>query len=281
MAMAHGYAKAAGKPMLVMVHGIVGLLHSSMALFQAWADRVPLFVIAGTSPQSRRHVNRPHSAQDMGSLVRDFVKFDDEATTLERFADSAMRAYRIAMTPPMGPVLLVVDAHAAGIALRRSIAPADPGAVAGSHRRKATRTRCAKRRVCSCTPRAPLIQPEGRTHAAGWDLMVELAELLQAPVDVGGLCVRGRIFPSWHPLYGTGGPGLHAGRDARPRSERHVRRRAQRASERTQDDQHLVRAAVPAQQHSRLRPLRGRRSGDRRRCGGDAAARSSRRSAGR
>src|SRR5262249_25945187 len=31
-AIAHGYAKAAGKPMLVMFHGTVGLLHSSMAL---------------------------------------------------------------------------------------------------------------------------------------------------------------------------------------------------------------------------------------------------------
>jgi hypothetical protein len=110
MAMAHGYAKVAGKPMAVVLHGTVGLLHSSMALFQAWADRVPVFVIVGHHRNPVGIVNRPHSAQDMGSLVRDFVKFDDEATTLERFAESAMRAYRLAMTPPMGPTLLVVDA---------------------------------------------------------------------------------------------------------------------------------------------------------------------------
>ena len=102
MAMAHGYAKAAGKPMLVCVHGVVGLLHSSMALFQAWADRVPILVIVGHHRNPAGVINRPHSAQDMGSLVRDFVKFDDEATTLERFAESAMQAYRIAMTPPRG-----------------------------------------------------------------------------------------------------------------------------------------------------------------------------------
>ena len=108
--MAHGYAKAAGKPMLVCVHGVVGLLHSSMALFQAWADRVPILVIVGHHRNPSGVINRPHSAQDMGSLVRDFVKFDDEATTLERFAESAMQAYRIAMTPPRGPVVLVVDA---------------------------------------------------------------------------------------------------------------------------------------------------------------------------
>ena len=102
-AIAHGYAKAAGKPMLVCVHGVVGLLHSSMALFQAWADRVPIVVIVGHHRNPAGVINRPHSAQDMGSLVRDFVKFDDEATTLERFAESAMQAYRIAMTPPRGP----------------------------------------------------------------------------------------------------------------------------------------------------------------------------------
>src|SRR5262245_41629377 len=68
-AMAHGYAKAAGKPMLTMFHGTVGLLHSSMALFQAWADRVPVFVIVGHHRNPSGVINRPHSAQDMGSIV--------------------------------------------------------------------------------------------------------------------------------------------------------------------------------------------------------------------
>jgi thiamine pyrophosphate-dependent acetolactate synthase large subunit-like protein len=94
-----------------MVHGTVGLLHSSMALFQAWADRVPVVLIVGHNRNPSGVINRPHSAQDMGLLVRSFVKYDDEATTLERFAESAMRAYRIAMTPPMGPVVLTVAAE--------------------------------------------------------------------------------------------------------------------------------------------------------------------------
>src|SRR5262249_8396147 len=46
-AMAHGYAKAAGKPMMTLMHGTVGLLHASMGLFQAWADRVPVFGVVG------------------------------------------------------------------------------------------------------------------------------------------------------------------------------------------------------------------------------------------
>src|SRR5882672_695483 len=108
-AIAHGYAKAAGKPMMTLMHGTVGLLHASMGLFQAWADRVPVFAVVGTPRIPTSVINRPHSAQDMGALVRDFMKMDDEPTRLDVFASVAMRAYTIGRTPPMGPTLLVVD----------------------------------------------------------------------------------------------------------------------------------------------------------------------------
>ena len=42
-------------------------------------------------------------------MVRDFVKWDDRPGSLEHFAESAVRAYKIAMTPPMAPVMLSVD----------------------------------------------------------------------------------------------------------------------------------------------------------------------------
>jgi acetolactate synthase-1/2/3 large subunit len=206
MAMAHGYAKAAGKPMLVCVHGTVGLLHSSMALFQAWADRVPILVIAGHHRNPAGVINRPHSAQDMGSLVRDYVKFDDEATTLERFAESAMQAYRIALTPPMGPTLLVVDAVLQDSRIAAQGRPRIPTlSLASPPQGDAAAVREAARLLVNAA--APLIQTQkmGRT-AKGWDLTVELAELLQAPVDVLGYTSR-QSFPSWHPLYGSGGQG--------------------------------------------------------------------------
>jgi acetolactate synthase I/II/III large subunit len=186
MAMAHGYAKAAGKPMLVVVHGTVGLLHTSMALFQAWADRVPILVIVGHHRNPAGVINRPHSAQDMGSLVRDFVKFDDEATTLERFAESAMQAYRIAMTPPRGPALLVVDAALQESPLAdRARARIPVLSMASPPQGDANAVREAARLLVNAeTPRIQS-QKMGRTPK-GWDRSVELAELLQAPVDVLG-----------------------------------------------------------------------------------------------
>ena len=208
-AISHGYAKAAGKPMLVMVHGVVGLLHSTMALFQAWADRVPIVMIVGHHRNPAGVINRPHSAQDMGSLVRDFVKFDDEATTLERFAESAMQAYRIAMTPPRGPVVLVVDAVLQESMVADRARPRIPAlTLASLPQGDANAVREAARLLVNAE--RPLIQTQKMGFTPkGWDLSVELAELLQSPVDVMGYASWQR-FPSWHPMYGSGGQGYSA-----------------------------------------------------------------------
>jgi thiamine pyrophosphate-dependent acetolactate synthase large subunit-like protein len=204
-AISHGYAKAAGKPMMTLMHGTVGLLHASMGMFQAWADRVPIFAVVAHARDPSSIVNRPHSAQDMGSLVRDFVKWDDETTTLERFGTSAMRAYTLGTTPPMGPTLLVVDSELQEMnvpdraslhvpKLRKSAPPqGDSGAV-----KQAAEWLVAAER--------PLIRSGKLARTpAGWDRLVELAELLQAPVDVGNYA-SWQDFPSWHALYGDGGP---------------------------------------------------------------------------
>jgi acetolactate synthase-1/2/3 large subunit len=209
VALAHGYGKAAGKPMLVMVHGVVGLLHASMALFQAWADRVPLVLIVGMHRNPTGIVNLPHSAQDIGVIVRDFVKFDDETTTLERFAESAMRAYEIAMTPPRGPVMLVVPTELQEQiiggrdrpripALARLAPPVgDPNAV----REVATML---------VTAESPILMPRKVARGEqGWNHLIELGELLQCPVDPGGYG-SWQNFPTWHPLWGNGGSGYRA-----------------------------------------------------------------------
>ena len=96
VAIAHGYAKAAGKPMAVLAHGTVGLQHASMAIYNAWCDRVPIMMFAGNGVDAAKR--RPgtewyHSVQDAASLVRDFVKWDDQPASLQHFAESTVRAY--------------------------------------------------------------------------------------------------------------------------------------------------------------------------------------------
>src|ERR1700731_1844358 len=112
--MAQGYAKMEGKPMAMMCHGTVGLQHASMARYNAWCDRVPVYVIIGNIVEADKRalgVEWAHSAIDPAAIVRDFVKWDDQPSSLQHFAESAVRAYKVATTPPMAPVLLSLDAE--------------------------------------------------------------------------------------------------------------------------------------------------------------------------
>src|SRR6266516_4705920 len=107
-AIAHGYAKAAGKPMGILAHGTVGLQHASMGIYNAWADRVPMMVMAGNvldATKRRALVEWYHSVQDAASFLRDFTKWDDQPASLQHFAESMVRAYKISTTPPMEPVV--------------------------------------------------------------------------------------------------------------------------------------------------------------------------------
>ena len=109
---AHGYAKVEGKPLLILAHGTVGLQHASMAIYNAYCDRVPVYVILGNVIDETKRVpgvEWVHSAQDAAALVRDFTKWDDLPISLEHFAESTVRAYKIAMTPPTLPVVIVAD----------------------------------------------------------------------------------------------------------------------------------------------------------------------------
>src|SRR6201991_4900950 len=112
--MGQGYAKMEGKPMAMICHGVVGLQHATMAMYNAWCDRVPVIVMGGNIIEANKRgpgAEQVHSAIDPAAMVRDFVKWDDQPTSLQHFAESAVRAYKVATTPPMAPVMLSLDAE--------------------------------------------------------------------------------------------------------------------------------------------------------------------------
>ena len=112
VAMSMGYAKVEGKPMLNLVHATVGLQHASMAIYNAYADRVPICIVTANIADAtlrRPGVEVDHTVQDGAVIVRDYTKWDDLPGGLQHFAESTVRAYQIATTAPMGPVLLVAD----------------------------------------------------------------------------------------------------------------------------------------------------------------------------
>ena len=103
-----------GKPMLTLVHSTVGLQHASMGIYNAYAGRNPVYIISGNTIDAtmrRPGIEWYHSAQDVATIVRDYTKWDDQPISLAHFAESAVRAYKVSMTLPMMPVLLVVDSE--------------------------------------------------------------------------------------------------------------------------------------------------------------------------
>ncbi|HZT86550.1 MAG TPA: thiamine pyrophosphate-binding protein [Stellaceae bacterium] len=114
VAIAHGYAKVTGRPMGAVVHSNVGLMHATMAMFNAWCDRTPVVVLGATGPvdaaKRRPWIDWIHTAQDQGALVRNYTKWDDQPASVPALAESLLRAHRMATTPPCGPVYVCLDA---------------------------------------------------------------------------------------------------------------------------------------------------------------------------
>src|SRR3989441_1842120 len=190
--MAHGYFKVAGKPLMTLCHGTVGLQHAAMAVYNAWCDRVPVIVVGGNDLDA---AHRPpgvptfHSAQDINALVRDFTKWDDTPVSLQHFAQSFVRAYKIAMTPPYGPVAISLDAGLQQEPMKnhggeqpyipRYVPTAPPQGDSGAGREAA--------RPLPGAQNPGIVADRAARSPEGVKLLVQLAELLQArAIDHGG-----------------------------------------------------------------------------------------------
>src|SRR5947209_13557434 len=114
VAIAHGYAKVTGRPMGAIVHSNVGLMHATMAIFNAWCDRTPVVGLGATGPvdaaKRRPWIDWIHTAQDQGALIRDYTKWDDQPASPAAAREAIVRATWIANTAPMGPVYINLDA---------------------------------------------------------------------------------------------------------------------------------------------------------------------------
>jgi acetolactate synthase I/II/III large subunit len=200
---ANGYYAVAGKPMAVLTFAPSGLHHAMMGIFGAFSGHTPSYILVANIADGKER--RPqfdwgaHSVVDPADMVRDMVKWDDTPGSLQHFAESAVRAYKMAMTEPRGPVVLVVDAslqenpvpdrsklHIPKLTLTTPPA-GDAGAVA----------EVARLLVAAENPL--IIAGDVARNEEGMRLLVELAETLQAPVQGGG-----RGMPNQHPLSGGG-----------------------------------------------------------------------------
>lgn len=113
VAIAHGWAKVTGRAMAVVLHANVGLMHASMAIYNAWCDRVPMLILGATGPVDAS-VRRPwidwiHTSRDQAAMVRPFLKWDDQPASLDSSLTAMVEAKRVAETWPPGPTYVCFD----------------------------------------------------------------------------------------------------------------------------------------------------------------------------
>jgi acetolactate synthase-1/2/3 large subunit len=198
---AHGYYKIANKPLMTLCHGTVGLMHATMNIYNAYCDRVPVIVVNGNDLDAAHRppgVPTVHSAQDINAIVREFTKWDDTPVSAQHFAESFVRAYQIATTPPYAPVAISLDDGLATEPIRdygqkpyipKYVPMAAPAGELGAVREAA--------RLLVNAERPVIVADRAVNSQRGIALLVQLAELLQAPM----VRQNGRLnFPTTHYL---------------------------------------------------------------------------------
>ena len=212
VAIAHGYAKVTGKAMAVAVHSNVGLMHATMAVFNAWCDRMPILMFGATGPvdasKRRPWIDWIHTAADQGALIRGYTKWDDQPASPAAAREAVLRAYWIANTAPCGPTYVNLDVGMQEAKLDAPVSPIDaarfmpetPSAAAPeSVAAAADLLRNAKRPV--------IMAGRGTRDLDAWNARIALAERLGARV-VSDLKIAA-AFPTDHPLH-VGAPGVTA-----------------------------------------------------------------------
>ena len=207
VALAHGWAKVTGRPLAVIAHANVGLMHAAMAIFNAWCDRVPMIVLGATGAvdavRRRPWIEWIHTARDQGALIRNYTKWDDQPSSIGAAQEALLRANMIAQTAPCGPVYinLNLELQEDEVAARpprpeiARFAPPTPVQPAGPALRRAAE-------LLARAERPVILMGRTSRDLKAWRQRVELAEAIGARVMTDRKA--GAAFPTDHPLHAAG-----------------------------------------------------------------------------
>lgn len=209
ISIAQGYAKASGKMMGAIVHSNVGLMHATMAIFNAWCDRMPILILGATGPwdatKRRPWIDWIHTSSDQGALVRDYTKWDNQPGSVAASIEALLRGAQIAQTSPRGPVYINIDAAIQEQKTGELIPTPDPkrflapqSSYPGEFELKAAA------QLLNSANKVTLLFGRMSRSEQDWTRRVELAEKLQASV-VSDL-KNAASFPTHHPQH-TSAPG--------------------------------------------------------------------------
>jgi thiamine pyrophosphate-dependent acetolactate synthase large subunit-like protein len=214
VAIAHGWAKVTGKAMMAIVHSNVGLMHATMAMFNAWCDRMPLLLFGATGPMDankrRPWIDWIHTSKDQGALVRDYTKWDDQPTSFAAIQESILRARQISETLPRGPTYVCFDVGLQEQKVETPLPIPDvrrfqpPAPVTPAPKMIAD----IARRLYEAE-RPVILMGRVSRDQGDWDARKKLAEALGAVVFTD--LKLASAFPTDHPLHGApAGSRLHA-----------------------------------------------------------------------
>ena len=204
VAIAHGYAKASGRMMGVVLHSNVGLMHGSMAIFNAWCDRVPMLILGATGPwdaaKRRPWIDWIHTSSDQGALVRDYTKWDNQPASVPAAYEALLRAVQIADTAPRGPTYVNLDAALQEAKIGSLPALPDVSRFSAPPSVMPSKEVVQQAAQLLSNAKNPVILA-GRVSRseAGWKARVALAEKLQARVFTD--IKTPAAFPTDHPLH--------------------------------------------------------------------------------
>jgi thiamine pyrophosphate-dependent acetolactate synthase large subunit-like protein len=207
VALAHGWAKVTGRPMGAIVHSNVGLMHATMAIFNAWCDRMPVLIFGATGAvdamRRRPWIEWIHTARDQGALVRNYTKWDDQPSSIGAAQEAILRANMIAQTPPRGPVYINLNLELQEDEITVLPPPPEIARFAPPAVLQPAEPAVHRAAELLAGARQPLILAgRGSRSLEDWQRRVALAEAIGARVMTDRK--SGATFPTDHPLHGGG-----------------------------------------------------------------------------
>jgi benzoylformate decarboxylase len=204
VAIADGYACVTDQPMAVAIHTNVGLMHASMAVFNAWTNRNPMIIFGANGPidayKRRPWIDWIHSTKDHAAMIRNFIKWDDEPQSAQAAVESLLRGNQITRSHPRAPVYICLDAGLQEAELPEGTKVPDPSRYPPAPPPACDKATLKQVAEMIQAAKAPLILI-GRVSRseAGWEQRIRLAEHLNAPVMTSLRLSAG--FPTEHPLH--------------------------------------------------------------------------------
>jgi thiamine pyrophosphate-dependent acetolactate synthase large subunit-like protein len=204
VAIAHGYAKVTGKAMAAAVHSNVGLFHATMAIFNAWCDRMPILILGATGPvdaaKRRPWIDWIHTAADQGAIIRNYTKWDDQPASPAAAREALLRAFWLSNAAPQGPVYINLDADMQeavlekplpAIDVKRYLPPVTTAAPADQIEQAAVWLKGAKHKL--------ILAGRVSRDVTAWKERIALAEAIGAHVCT--TAKLGAAFPTDHPMH--------------------------------------------------------------------------------